>query len=54
MKEIIAYKTIEKNTIDTLDRTMNNLIKKGWQPFGNVIMNYHYNKFIQVLVKFKP
>jgi hypothetical protein len=55
MRKIIEYKLVEvpSYSVQTLEVTVNNLIKLGWEPFGNlfVMSSVGGNTLCQPMVK---
>ena len=55
-RKIVDYTTIiESIPVDSFDRGVNNKIREGWQPIGNVAAVLRSNKvyYIQTLVKYE-
>jgi Domain of unknown function (DUF1737) len=38
MFEIIAYKIVTQSVPELLAKEVNDLVQKGWQPFGNFVV----------------
>ena len=63
MREIVEYALVEKRDNDDLQKVVNEAIKEGWQPYGNlVIAVYSHGRsgtintdhlYTQVLVRYK-
>jgi hypothetical protein len=56
MDKIHSYKLVKSDDADHLEKTINNYITEGWQPYGNTIV-YFYTKenlpiFVQPLVMY--
>ena len=63
MREIVEYAILEKRDMGELQKLVNEAIKEGWQPYGNlVIAVYSHGRlgtistahlYTQALVKYK-
>lgn len=54
MKQIIEYITIARDNFESLDKIVNESIKKGFQPFGNHYVTEDKDFFAcQAMVRYK-
>jgi len=55
MNKIINHKVLHEHDIDLISKSVLTYIKKGWQPFGGivVIMSHLGAVFYQTMVKYE-
>jgi hypothetical protein len=54
MREITEYKVLQTGRLDTFQEAIDQAIKDGWQPYGELLPpTFWWGRFTQVVVKYK-
>ena len=53
MKKIIEYKVVANTKLKEFNKSINDLIKDGWQPDGTARMNRSTSQYYQTMIKFQ-
>jgi hypothetical protein len=50
--KIILYKILSAITTDRLEEQVNSFLKKGWEPFGEIVINVQKTEsYMQTIIK---